>query len=95
MESKRISFSNEVLDKFGMPTDYRSYMIIGRAADMGEANVGDGIAKVYPASQRAIPLNPDVFVAAGGARIAIDAAITALRQLNGGLNERIADVPVL
>jgi hypothetical protein len=89
--SKRVSYSNSQLDPFGMPTDYRAYLVRGRAAMPGEANPTDGIAKVYTLSTGAIPLNPDHVVAPGGAEKAVDAAIQKLRQLNVNFAERIFD----
>ncbi|MCF8811755.1 hypothetical protein KIP31_21115 [Xanthomonas campestris pv. campestris] len=89
MHSKRISFANLQKDGFGMPTQYQSYLVIARLAESGEANEGDGVARVYSMSTHATPLNPDYVVAAGGPEKAIEAAFVSLRVGKEDLIERI------
>ncbi len=74
-----------------MPTDYRAYFIMAREAELGEANQGDGIAKVYTLSMQAAALHPDNVVAAGGAGNAVSLAIEKLKALNPDLEMRIFD----
>ncbi|MEA9885241.1 hypothetical protein VDG05_12955 [Xanthomonas campestris pv. raphani] len=90
MHSKRISFSNLQEDGFGMPTQYQSYLVMARLAKSGEANDGDGVARVYPLSTHAMSLNPDHVVAAGGPEKAIEAAFVRLRAGKEDLIERIS-----
>ena len=89
MASKRISFANLQQDAFGMPTQYKAYLVVARLAEPGEANEGDGIACVYPMSAHATPLNPDHVVAPGGPEKAIEAAFPKLRLGKEGLIERV------
>lgn len=90
MASKRISFSNLTQDTFGMPTQYKSYLVLARAAQKGEANEGDWIARVYPMSANAEPLNPDHVVAAGGPDEAMEEAFARLRRGKETLLEKIS-----
>lgn len=90
MIRKRLSFSNAELDDFGYPTNYSSYIIIGRQVESGEsANKSDGIAKIYTLSNQSIAPSKNHFVAVGGAENAVNLAVAELRKLNPGLNERI------
>jgi hypothetical protein len=91
MSVKRVNYGSSEIDSYGMPSTYRSYVIVGRSAQPGEAAPTDGIAKVYAISADAIPLNPDHVIAAGGVSNAVNAAIEKLRKLNAGLIERISD----
>jgi len=92
MNARIITFSNTELDTFGMPTTYKSYLVKAREARPGEANHGDGIARVYSMSSGAEALNPDHVVAAGGAEKALEEAFARLRLGKDGLNERIRQV---
>ena len=89
MTSKRISFANLEEDAYGMPTQYKSYLVMARLAQPGEANAGDGIACVYPMSKHATPLDPNHVVAPGGPEKAIEAAFNKLRLGKEGLIERV------
>lgn len=84
---KRVWFFNNETDDFGMPTDYRAYVVIGRDAASGEAQAGQGIAKAYPLSQSAASLNSDHIVAEGAAG-AVDEAVSRLKAMNEGLQYR-------
>lgn len=86
---KRVSYSNSELDNYGMPTNYNAYYIIGREANAGEAQKGDGIAKIYILSLQATQFNPDFVIAAGGAEKAVEVALGKLRTFHQNLEERI------
>ena len=88
MIKKHVSFSNDQLDDFGMPTEYRAYFISARKTKPGESanDKSDGIAKVYQLSMQAIPLNPENIIAPDGPENAVALAIERLKELNPGLH---------
>ncbi|HTY94801.1 MAG TPA: hypothetical protein VMC02_12985, partial [Steroidobacteraceae bacterium] len=64
------------------------YFVRGRIALANEATSGYGIAKVYPLSSDAPPLNPEIVAAPGGAAGAVAEAIRRLKGINGDLKQR-------
>ena len=80
----KVYFYGEEVDDFGMPLQYHAYVVIGRDAKPEEAPQGHGIAKVYPISREAPPLQPD-HVVGNNCRSAVLRAIMQLRKIHAHL----------